>query len=721
MEFMTEVFITCLSLLSVIALCLIVLWSIVLPPSRNTLIATHQGWILLYRTVHPLLATRSFLREVLRNAYLEQSIELDSTLFLIRRRKLPFYLIKWELDACSDALARYALKKMLQDHPWPSCIVSQEGTILFPNLAFSSMVGYSAHALEGREFLDLFQKPPADLEALYRKIYMLNHAQGYGVPAVISHIVSTSEVVTLFLSSADFGAALGKIGDVSLLSKLPVPSALLDEHGGVQVMNALMRELLVLGAPSAQPLAQWIDEKDRHPFSHQLKQLRKTPGSSSSLSLRMRQGKRFLVFLTYLPSHDGIAPGHFLSLFSMEESSLLHVKEAEPHRMQLLGQLAGGIVHDFNNLLTGILGFCDLLLQRHSPQEASFKDIEQIKQSSMRAARLIKQLLAFSKSTPLSYSPICLKKSLHDLFPLMRRMVGPKILLSLLDDASPTSPANARYITYGDNSQMEQILLNLAINARDAMPEGGVITFYLRRVVSSEAISVIQRRLPPGSYVVVDIKDTGSGIEAEHLAHIFDPFFSTKDPGQGTGLGLSNVLSIVEQFEGGINVDTKLGHGTTFSLYFLLYQGQESVYKKPIIKLASSSSKSKTPSSKGIRILLVEDEDPIRLFAARALREDGHEVIEARDGAQALRFLQSHPDIQVIVTDVMMPGVDGPSLAISIQELYPQIKILFVSGYPKEEVMAQLHPSMKEVYFLPKPFALAELVSEIQHIFKSSR
>jgi two-component system cell cycle sensor histidine kinase/response regulator CckA len=213
----------------------------------------------------------------------------------------------------------------------------------------------------------------------------------------------------------------------------------------------------------------------------------------------------------------------------------------------------------------------------------------------------------------------------------------------------------------------------------------------------------------------MDIKDTGMGIDAQHVDRIFDPFFSTKDPGQGTGLGLSNVLQIMEQMNGGITVETARGVGTTLSLYFPACSQQHVVEHDTTNPAPSSTKQSKT-----IRILLVEDEDPVRLFAARALREKGHDVIEARDGVQAMSFLENQLIVHVMVTDVMMPGIDGPTLAASVRQLMPTTKILFVSGYPEESVRTHLPEAMEQIYFLPKPFALDDLVNKIQDMVQTT-
>lgn len=631
----------------------------------------------------------------------------------IKKHVLTLGPIIWNFEPYTPTNFLHNLKKAFNTHPWPFCVTSQEGHIGFVNTAFTQWLGYSSSDLFGKDLLLLFKAPPTSWEEFKTQFYSFKDIKGNWVAGTIAHVAPFPDhnLVGLFFCPADTTYPLEALGDFSLLNLLPLPAALLDEHGGMKQLNPLLREKLHHPSGNTLSLNQWIAEKDRYIFSKTLKKMRKASMFSESLILRFRNQENHptTAFLKYLKGPDLQTPGQFLVAFDYTER-VMPSKDSDPHsdpqRLQILGQLASGIVHDFNNLLTGIMGFCDLLMQKHTPEEASFKDIEQIKQSSMRAARLIQQLLAFSKATPPSQAPIEINACLRDLTPLIRRMIGPKILLSVQENLP------AKYI-YGDQGQLEQVLLNLAINARDSMADGGSLTLRVRPFYPKTKVPLIKGSLAPRRYIIIDIIDTGTGIDPKHIPHIFDAFFSTKDPGQGTGLGLSNVLQTMEQFQGGISVDTALGKGTTFSLYFPEHKGADA----PAV---ATSSDIQAPSThRSIKILLVEDEDPVRLFASRALREQGHEVIEARDGTQAIKLLQRHTDIQVVVTDVMMPGIDGPSLAAAVKNIHPAIKILFVSGYPEDEVRSQLPEAIQGVYFLQKPFALADLVSEIQKLFNS--
>jgi len=683
--------------------------------SASVALTTRRGKILFLRAQHPLLsATRdvvSVMKPYLAHGAHREVIDVQKIPFLLEKKRFFLFFSLWRFYENTQPFLFYGLKRATLTYPWPACILSQTGSVLFANTELAQMLGSLSSQIEGTSFLDLFDQPPSEKEDFRGKIYKLKTTQGYLVPVTISHMLSEGEYVAIFIFPADLKHIGHSMGDHFLINQFPLPAAFLDEHGGLRHVNNLLKEKIAVTCPRS--LAQWISEKGRQSFVKNLKRLRKDPQlcGTQEIILEGTDGRPLSVVFKYLSERDPRAPGQFLVLFLMDDPSVIPaVKEADPHKLQMLGQLASGIVHDFNNLLTGILGFCDLLLQRHSSEDASFKDIEQIKQSAMRAARLIQQLLAFSKASVPSQIPISLTQCVQDLFPLMRRMVGPKILVSLEEKNS------GKFIIYGDNGQLEQILLNLAINARDAMIDGGSLTFSLDDVTLRQSEKVVKGRLPPGRYVVLNVRDTGTGIEDHHIERIFDPFFSTKDQGQGTGLGLSNVLQMMEQFQGGISIQSELKVGTTFSLYFPEHKGQSVRRQTPMEASYPTDTTGKDP--KNVKILLVEDEDPVRLFAARALRQKGYEVVEARDGGQALKILQNDTTIQVIVTDVMMPGIDGPSLAVMSHEINASIKILFVSGYPEEEVKSHLPTTVKEVYFLPKPFALADLVNKIQGFFE---
>lgn len=617
------------------------------------------------------------------------------------------WLNSWRNKHGIDVVRKDVINAFAEIH-LPTCITSNDGKIIYVNNAFSEWLSISPNCLNGSEFMDLFIEPPKSWDELRTEIFYIKNVKNKPVPASVSYVVSLPRVdlVCFVMMNMDVTLSLKKLGDPGVLEMLPISAAFIDENGGIKCMNKILRSRLKISDDGYIPISTWIAEKDKVFLIKTLKSIRKKTDIPEPISIHTKNndGKGILAFFKYFHSYDGQSPGQFLVIFDeFMEDRLLSSRDSNPEKMQLLGQLSSGIVHDFNNLLTGIMGFCDLLLQKHSEEDASFKDIMQIKQSSMRAARLIQQLLAFSKSSIPAMEVVDIKTCLQELSPLIRRMIGPKILL-IITQKTPIKHA------YGDKGQIEQILLNLAINARDSMMCGGSLTFSLKTIFAKSSVHVANGKINPGNYIVIEVTDSGTGIPDEHIARIFDPFFSTKDPGQGTGLGLANVLQIMEALSGGICVKTKIGKGTTFSLYFPEHEAKSG---SQVVEIPETKHENPVVLSK---ILLVDDEDAVRLFASRALKAKGHDVIEARDGHHAVHLLSEHNDISIIVSDVMMPGVDGPSLAEIVRKKHPNIKILFVSGYPEDEVRTQLPPDSKDIYFLQKPFALCALVDEVHKI-----
>lgn len=402
-------------------------------------------------------------------------------------------------------------------------------------------------------------------------------------------------------------------------------------------------------------------------------------------------------------------------LIDITEQKNLELRFSHSQKMQAVGQLAGGIAHDFNNLLTAMIGFCDLLLMRHPAGDQSFADIMQIKQNANRAANLVRQLLAFSRRQTLQPKVLDITDVLAELSNLIRRLIGENIELKM---------QHGRDLGHlrADQGQLEQVLINLAVNARDAMTNGGILTINTgrTRVNASNPLprdfvapSEEDTTLPDGDYIQVDVTDTGHGIPKTILQKIFEPFFSTKAVGSGTGLGLSTVYGIIKQTGGYVYVNSREGEGTTFSLYFPVVSAQEATAKSD----AESSEKSSTTDLTGTgTILLVEDEAPVRLFAARALRNKGYTVLEADCAETAIDLMAHHgTDVQVIVTDVIMPGMNGPTMIDKITPQFPNVKVIFISGYA-EDVFVNNYGSERSFNFLAKPFTLKQLASKIKEV-----
>ena len=489
--------------------------------------------------------------------------------------------------------------------------------------------------------------------------------------------------------------------EVGVLDGLPVPVLEIAIDGAITSANAPARQLLSLSDKPLPPLYDLVEGMGR-PISEWLADAAAGRGLLKSEFVRATLPGKEL----YLQISVGrvVEKGETRLVGILNDATELKTLEAQfvqSQKMQAIGQLAGGVAHDFNNLLTAISGHCDLLLLRHDEGDLDYSDLMQISQNSNRAASLVGQLLAFSRKQNLKPQPLDFRDTMSDLTHLLNRLIGEKVTLDLkIEDTDRVIRADRR--------QFEQVVMNLVVNARDAMPEGGPIEIRVRpRVVETE-LERDRAKVPPGDYIIVEISDRGHGIDADKLPKIFEPFFTTKKTGEGTGLGLSTAYGIVKQTGGFIFAESEVGKGTKFTLFF-------PAHSKP----ATPAPKQHHPASYATQmgegvILLVEDEAPVRAFASRALRMRGYTVLEAENAEAALKTLENQDlEIDVFVTDVIMPGLDGPTWVRKALEDRPDTRVVFVSGYA-EESLAENQARVPNSVFLPKPFSLTQLTNVVQ-------
>lgn len=447
--------------------------------------------------------------------------------------------------------------------------------------------------------------------------------------------------------------------------------------------------------------------------------------------------------------------GLLVHLIDTTEQKNLEQQVAQAQKMQAMGQLAGGIAHDFNNLLTAMIGFSELLLQRHGVGDPSFADIMQIRQNANRAANLVRQLLAFSRRQPLRPQLLNVTDALSELSHLLRRLLGEQVTLKLNHARIPC------YIRV-DPGQFDQVIINLAVNARDAMPPGGgVVTISTKTRNHLSEIRQGAESMPPGDYVMIEVVDTGSGIRREDLVRIFEPFYTTKaegTAGSGTGLGLSTVYGIIRQTEGYVFVESVLGEGSRFTICLPRHEppGGDTAPRLPLLARAKRGDGPKTGTQEGQgvvspavvvgpvpprlqssvpdvyqtggeplqaqmdlsgkgTILFVEDEDAVRVFGSRALRNKGYHVLEARSGEGALDVLEREPEIDLLLTDMVMPGMDGATLAAHVCKTRPHLPIILASGYSEDVIQGDIM-ARPNTYFLPKPFSLNALAMKVRDV-----
>jgi PAS domain S-box-containing protein len=401
-----------------------------------------------------------------------------------------------------------------------------------------------------------------------------------------------------------------------------------------------------------------------------------------------------------LGEHGAPLRGVGISL-DVTERHVLEEQYQQAQRMQAVGQLAGGVAHDFNNLLTVILGYCELLLADLDPDDPRQSDIAEIQKAGDSAAGLTRQLLAFSRKQIIEPTVLDLNVVVAGMREMLGRVIREdvKLRLGLRHDLA---------FVKADRGQVEQIVMNLAVNARDAMPKGGTLTIQTANVELDEHYAAAHRAVKPGHYVALTLTDTGTGITPEVLAHLFEPFFTTKEPGKGTGLGLATVEGIVTRSGGSVNVQSEVGRGTSFTVYFPIADAAEMVAtpRRPVARSRARQSE---------KVLLVEDSEGLRELARRLLQRQGYEVLIASDAQEALRLFEQNPSIDVLLTDVVMPGASGPELTRRLVAQRPGLKVIYMSGHTEEAV--NQHGVIKPgIAFLHKPFTSETLGWKIREV-----
>jgi PAS domain S-box-containing protein len=393
-------------------------------------------------------------------------------------------------------------------------------------------------------------------------------------------------------------------------------------------------------------------------------------------------------------------------LYDITEHKRLEEQLRHSQKLEAVGQLAGGVAHDFNNLLMVIQAHNERLRSRLGAGDPAREDAQEIDRAVVRATALTQQLLAFSRRQVLQLKALDLNTVLNEVAKMLDRLIPANIELSILTAASPNC-------IKADRGQMEQVILNLAVNARDAMPQGGRLTIETKSVELHEILAGSHARIPPGKYVVLSVSDNGIGMRSEIQTHMFEPFFTTKDPGKGTGLGLSIVYGVVKQTGGWITAHSQLGQGAIFDIYFPQVQEPEAE-----VDTACKIKVSPASPAYGIEtILLVEDQDGIRDLVLEFLQKHGYSVLHAADGREALEMATAYKDpIHLLLTDVVMPNIGGLELARRLNQSRPEMKVLYMSGYPDHATWSSELVD-ETVAVLQKPFPLETLAHKIRNLF----
>ena len=622
----------------------------------------------------------------------------------------------------------------------PMLTVSRTGTVLFMNEALKRLIGGRQAALD-RIINDLPVRPGG--------VHEIAGTEG-PLQATVVELGAGARRELYFLPIA--GAET--VPDWKFFDALPVPLLKIGAAGDVQHANRHACDLLGVrmggkngDSEAGVPLKSLVEGLGR-PVDDWLSDAAKGLGLGRPEVVRATRPEAE----TYLQIALGrVESDDAMSLVAvMHDATELKTLEAQfvqSQKMEAIGQLAGGIAHDFNNLLTAISGHCDLLLLRHDAGDPEYGDLMQITENANRAASLVGQLLAFSRKQNMVPQRLDLRDTLADLTHLLNRLVGETV--SLTQSFEPSLK-----MVRADKRQFEQVMMNLVVNARDAMPDGGEIRIVASVETLAQQLERDRASVPPGEYVVLRVSDQGSGIAPDKLPKIFEPFFTTKPTGKGTGLGLSTVYGIVKQSGGYIFADSQPGSGSCFTLFF---PAHEYVADAPLVldaavlnasqvssiddddagatfvettqfrdavdtssALGGVGSDASDTAGEGVAdveavVLLVEDEAPVRAFASRALRMRGYRVIEAENAEEALKTLEDDDlTVDVFVTDVIMPGMDGPGWVSQALKQRPDTRVVFVSGYAEDSV-ADSRAKIPNSVFLPKPFSLTELTSTVRN------
>ena len=640
-------------------------------------------------------------------------------------------------DGLSERLAG-PLGEVLSRAGVEVALVAPDGIVqtTTPGLA-ERATGSRENAVGGLEFVQLLRSDDRD------RIFFAREGQ-QGSPQTLIHVPldipnaskmsdadETPSIMLLLDSTVGIGGGWESTGKAAipqleaLLSALPLGLALTDRDGRFLFANkAFLRAVERETSGLPQFPSDLVVREDKAAMADTVRRFAKGATASGDMAVRLGNNKDEPVSIG-LAGVRGLGDAAvLLSISDSSEEKRLRRQVAQATKMQAVGQLAGGVAHDFNNVLTAIIGYCDLMLLRHTPGDSDYDDIQQIKANSNRAASLTRQLLAFSRQQTLRPVVLQLPDVVSEVSQLLKRLMGEKIEFSVRHDRELGS-------VRADPQQLEQVIINLAVNARDAMQAyaskrgkqdwKGRLTLATRRVSARDVRKMGIDIMPADDYTVMIVQDTGGGIPDEHLNKIFEPFFTTKEQGKGTGLGLSTVYGIVKQSNGFIFADNVQGPdgtpiGARFTVYLPVHKGE-----LPAIMRADEPEEQKASEwSAGGKLLLVEDEDMVRAVAERALVRAGYTVTTASEGEEGLGIVANgDTQFDLIVSDVVMPAMDGPAMARAIRNVRAHVPILFMSGYAEEQLRNEI--DIENMYFIPKPFSVQQINAKVAEVLSAQR
>jgi two-component system cell cycle sensor histidine kinase/response regulator CckA len=590
-------------------------------------------------------------------------------------------------------------------------LIGDDGMLLAANKPFADRaLGRSSGVDHGLSFADLVRTTDDGLLHLVAEGEIGRALRAVHVPLDPAQDGGAGTV--LIFDQHDSNSLANSTNVQALLEILPIGLALVDRDGRFLTMNkAFIVAAGITGPDIPTYPGDLVAKEDKAAVADAVRRNARGPAMSGDLPIRLKRHGGEPVALTVAGLRGLGDAAVLLLLKDNSEEAKLKRQVAQATKMQAVGQLAGGVAHDFNNILTAIMGHCDLMLMRHTPGDTDYDDIQQIKSNSNRAAGLTRQLLAFSRQQTLRPQVLQLPDVVSEVSHLLKRLLGETVQLVVKHGRDLGS-------VRADPGQLEQVIVNLSVNARDAMVAqgGGTLTIHTYPVRADQVADLGSDILPIADYAALSISDTGTGIAPGVLGKVFEPFFTTKEVGKGTGLGLSTVYGIVKQSGGFIFADSTVGEGTRFVIYLPVNKAEEKPRTRPATRPKAQESELWGTGT----ILLVEDEPMVRTVAERALARHGYTVLTANNGEEALERLKENGEkVALLISDVVMPLMDGPTMVREVRKTYPEVPILFMSGYAEEQLRKSI--DIANVAFLPKPFSVQELAQAVQRVLAASK
>ena len=685
--------------------------------AADTLFGTSENPFTFLKNATPTSALQKLIDAYCNATPLDIQIKTTESVFDISLKKIEDNILIVAKDKTADFAIHKSLSRqlafmsdVLSSFSDPLYLTDKSGTLIYVNKAFCELTGLTVKDILDHPLSDFIIENTPEFSGHWDSISLVRTQSEPTSFHVLQRPFET-DIDIFFCGTLQKYIPAVLTSDINLFQYSPVSTVIIDvlEHHIIRTNPALLNSLKQIeGALDGLTIQHLFTENSAELLTAKLGKMTAGPHKNERLELTTTPeygGKIFNTFIGWTgPEKDAF----ILYLIDASERKNLEMQFAHAQKMQAMGQLAGGVAHDFNNLLTAIVGFCDLLLQRCSPDNEDFMDLMQIKGNANKASGLVGQLLTFSRKQPSQIKTISLHDAFVDLSALLQRSLSPFVTLKT------EFKRNLGSVKI-DPNQLMQIFLNLAVNAKDAMPKGGIFKISAAKEKIKKKRPCGNDIIPAGDYVKIIVSDTGTGIAPEHLPRIFEPFFTTTESSNvsGTGLGLSTVYGVIRAADGFISVDSEKNVGTTFTIYLPRFEekpekvSKVSEFVRPVI----------TPKE-SLNILLVDDEDGVRMVAARALKAKGWQVTECGNAEQAIEHFQKGDKFDLLITDMVMPGMDGETLIKQVKSAYPKIKTILMSGY-SEEFARHGSEQHDDFEFLAKPFELSDLIKKVKEVLEN--